>query len=69
MIMNYVRCGHQVLKSKTSDLMLFYFPFFHKLKGEMKGGHLNDFDELRLKSTEIIYFHPTVWFDQVALYR
>ena len=39
------------------------------LKGEIKGGHLNDFDELRLKSILFIYFHPTVWFDQVALYR
>ena len=50
MIMDHVRCGHQVLKSKTSDVMLCDFEFFHKLKGEMKGGHLNDFDELRLKS-------------------
>ena len=43
--------------------------FFHKLTGEMKGRHLNDFDELSLKSTEIIYLHPTEWFDQAALYR
>ena len=68
MIMDYVRCGRQVLKYKTSDVMLCDFAFFHKLTGEMKGGHLNDFDELRLKSSEIIYFHPTEWFDQVALY-
>ena len=49
--------------------MLCDFAFFHELKGEIKVGHLNDFDELRLKSTEIFYFYPTVLFDQVALYR
>ena len=50
MIMDYVRCDHQVLKSKSSDVMLCDFAFFHKLEGEMKGGHLKDLDKLRLKS-------------------
>ena len=34
-------------------------------KGEMKLRHLNDFGELRLESTEIIYAYPTEWFDRV----
>ena len=51
----------EVFKSKTSDVMLFDFAFFPKLKGEMKGRHLNDFDELEINQNHLLYPPQTVF--------
>ena len=55
MLMDDDRCGCPVLKSKTSDEPYVILHLFLELN-QMKGRHLNDLDELRLESTEIILF-------------
>ena len=39
--------------------------FIPYLKDELKGKHFNDLDELRSKSTRILYSYPVEWFDKV----
>ena len=68
-IIDVDRCGLPVSKSKTSGvkscrMILALFP---KLKEDLKGKHSNDLDELRSKSTRILYSYPVEWFDQVYL--
>ena len=42
----------------SPDLAPCDFALFPKLKGELKGKHFNDLDELRLESTRILYSYP-----------
>ena len=70
-IMDDDRCGRPMLKSKTSDVTFCDFPSPTppKLKGEMKERHLNNLDELKSESTELIFSCPTERFDQEGLSR
>ena len=51
----------------SQDLLPCNFAFFPKSKAEWKGKHLNDLDELRLKSTNILCAYPLDWFDEVYI--
>ena len=54
-LVSWVRCG----------TCLYRFFIFAPLL-TLKGKHFNDLDELRYKSTRILYSYPVEWFDQVS---
>ena len=65
--MKIIDNGRCACSPYSQDLVPCNFAFFPRLKAERKCKHLNDLDELRLESTNILYSYPLEWFDEVYI--